>query len=76
MANGCECGDKTFGSIKCGEFLDWLENGLLLKKDSCLYRVCGMELLNCSNQNVITSCIFSYIEGKYVQMVQKCGAYL
>jgi len=24
LAVCCECGNKTSGSIKCGEFLDWL----------------------------------------------------
>ena len=23
----CECGDEPSGSIKCGEFLDWLRTG-------------------------------------------------
>ena len=23
----CECGNETSGSIKCGEFLDWLRTG-------------------------------------------------
>jgi hypothetical protein len=23
----CECGDEVSGSIKCGEFLDWLQTG-------------------------------------------------
>jgi len=23
----CECGNEPTGSIKCGEFLDWLGNG-------------------------------------------------
>ena len=29
----CECGNEPTGSIKCGEFLDQLRNGQLLKKD-------------------------------------------
>ena len=29
----CECGDELSGSIKCGEFLDQLKTGQLLKKD-------------------------------------------
>jgi hypothetical protein len=33
-----------------------------------------MELLYCSKQNVTTSCIISYIEGKYVQRVKKCSS--
>jgi len=30
----CECGNEPLGSIKCGEFLDWLRTCWLLKKDS------------------------------------------
>jgi len=30
----CECGDEPLGSIKCGEFIDWLRTCYLLKKDS------------------------------------------
>ena len=30
----CECGNELSGSIKCGEFLDWLRTGWLLKNDS------------------------------------------
>jgi len=26
VAGACECGNETSGSIKCGEFLDWLRN--------------------------------------------------
>ena len=32
MADTCECGNETSGSIKCGEFLDKLRTGKLLKK--------------------------------------------
>jgi hypothetical protein len=34
VAGTCECGNEPLGSIKCGEFLDWLITGKLLKKDS------------------------------------------
>ena len=34
MAGSCECGNEPSGSIKCGEFLNWLRTGYLLKKDS------------------------------------------
>jgi hypothetical protein len=27
VAGTCECGNKPSGSIKCGEFLDWLKTG-------------------------------------------------
>jgi len=27
MENTCECGNEPSGSVKCGEFLDWLRNG-------------------------------------------------
>jgi len=28
--------NELFGSIKCGEFLDWLRTGQVLKKDSAI----------------------------------------
>jgi hypothetical protein len=34
MTGTCECGTELSGSIKCGEFLDYLQTGLLFKKDS------------------------------------------
>jgi hypothetical protein len=34
----CKRGDKPSGSIKCGEFLDYLPTGYLLKKDSAPWR--------------------------------------
>jgi hypothetical protein len=37
VAGTCECGDEPSGSIKCGEFLDWLRIGQLLKKDSAAW---------------------------------------
>ena len=37
MAGTCECGNEPSGSIKCGEFLDYLRNGQLLKKDCAVW---------------------------------------
>ena len=34
MAGTCECANEPSGSIKCGEFLDYLRTEELLKKDS------------------------------------------
>jgi hypothetical protein len=34
VADSCEHGNEHSGSIKCGEFLDYLRNYHLLKKDS------------------------------------------
>ena len=34
MAGICESGNKLPGSIKCGEFLDYLRTSQLLKNDS------------------------------------------
>jgi hypothetical protein len=31
VTDTCECVNEPSGSIKCGEFLDYLENGWLLK---------------------------------------------
>ena len=36
MTGTCEYGNEPLGSIKCGEFLDWLRNGKLLRKDGCM----------------------------------------
>jgi len=33
LGGTCECGNETSGSIKFGEFLDWLKTGYFLKKD-------------------------------------------
>ena len=34
VAGICECGNELSGSIKCGEFLDQMKTGRLLKKAS------------------------------------------
>ena len=34
MTGTCESGNEVSGSIKCGEFLDWLRIGWLLKNES------------------------------------------
>jgi hypothetical protein len=34
VAGSCECGYEPSGSIKCGEFLDYLRTGYLLREDS------------------------------------------
>ena len=34
VADACEYGNEPSGSMKCGEFLDWLQTSQLLKKDS------------------------------------------
>ena len=34
LSNACECGNEPSGSVKCGEFLDWLQTSQLLKKGS------------------------------------------
>jgi hypothetical protein len=33
----CECDYVPSGAIKCGEFLDWLQTGWILKKGSALW---------------------------------------
>ena len=37
LAGNCECGSEHSGSINCGEFLDQLKTGQILKKDSALW---------------------------------------
>ena len=34
QAGTCKCGNEPSGSIKCGECLEYLRTGQLLKKDS------------------------------------------
>ena len=34
VAGSCECGNEPSGSIKCGEFVDWLRTSQLVRKDS------------------------------------------
>jgi hypothetical protein len=38
VAGTCEYGNEPSGSIKCGEFLDWLQTGWLLKKGCSVWR--------------------------------------
>jgi len=33
VVDTCECGNELSGSIKCGELLDWLRTGEVLRKD-------------------------------------------
>jgi hypothetical protein len=35
MAGTCECGNELSGSIKCGEFLDELQNQLASQEGLC-----------------------------------------
>ena len=35
MAGACEYGDELSGSIKCGEFLDLLQNQLVSQEGLC-----------------------------------------
>ena len=35
MAGACEYGNELSGSIKCGEFLDWLQNQLAAQEELC-----------------------------------------
>ena len=37
MAGTCECGDEPSGSIKFGEFLDYLKTGWLPKRGSAVW---------------------------------------
>ena len=41
VADACECDNESSGSIKCGEFLDQLQTGQLLKKDSIVWSKTG-----------------------------------
>jgi hypothetical protein len=35
MTGTCECGNEPSGSIKRGEFLDWLRNRLVSEEGHC-----------------------------------------
>ena len=41
MADACECGNERSGSVKCGEFFDWLLTGWLLTKESTAWSLVG-----------------------------------
>jgi len=47
VAGTCECGNEPSGSIKCGEFLDWLRTGQRLKKDCAVWSECGLPACVC-----------------------------
>ena len=49
VADACECGNEPWGSVKCGEFLDYLQTSQLLKKDSAQWskKVCICLLFVC-----------------------------
>jgi hypothetical protein len=36
VGSNFEYGNEPSGSIKCGEFLDWLQTGWLHQKDCCV----------------------------------------
>jgi hypothetical protein len=36
MVGSCECGKESSGSIKCGEFLDWMRDYQVLKKNTSI----------------------------------------
>ena len=45
VADAFECGNEPSGSVKCGEFLDQLQNSQLLKKDSAPWSKKGVNIL-------------------------------
>jgi hypothetical protein len=48
VAGYCECGNETSGSIKCGEFLDYLELQL-----ACQEGLCYVGLMSVVNQVIV-----------------------
>jgi hypothetical protein len=43
VAGTCECGNELLGYIKCGEFLDWLQNQLASQEGLCsMEEVCNI----------------------------------
>ena len=54
VAGTCECSNELSGSIKCGEFLDQLKTGQLLKKDSAaLSKLVGKCRLSKYQKNIL-----------------------
>jgi hypothetical protein len=57
MVGCCECCNKPLGSIKCVEFLDYIRNCKLLKKDSSLWYLLMYCIRKCKNdQKWVSSC--------------------
>jgi hypothetical protein len=44
VAGTCVCGNEHSGSVKYGEFLDWLRTGQLLKKPVRIFISSGYSL--------------------------------
>jgi len=72
VVDACECGNEPSGSVKCGEFLDWLQTSKVLKKYSAPW----------SNEEVATAfCEWLPIQGLYFylafifQVVPSCDKY-
>lgn len=49
VVGSCEQGNEPFGSTKCWDFLDWLRNCYLLKKDSAAWSLLIDQLVAQSN---------------------------
>ena len=56
MAGACEGGNEPSVSTKCGEFLDQLRTGLLLRKDSTPWSYLGSQLVSYLGHNNQHSC--------------------
>ena len=41
MGVSCECSNEPSGSIKCGEFLDWMKNLLASQEGLCSMKLVG-----------------------------------
>ena len=50
VAGTCECGNEPSGSVKCGEFLDQLRTGQLLKQDPA---ACSQSVSRLQNTNAV-----------------------
>jgi hypothetical protein len=73
VAGCCECGNERLGSIKCGEFLDWLRNCWLLKKASAPWSLLLSYVLVCSSADL---CLTPYRATPSFEATKSCDALL
>ena len=69
VAGTCGCGDETSGSLKCGEFLDQLRTGQLLKKDSA---VRSNQVSKYCVQNIVRvqeNCVYIFFCGNRINQI-------
>ena len=74
----CECGNESSGSIKCGEFHDYLKTGWLLKKDSApwsKYNYCIVFILKPLLRNAIRQRMWTQVRLLLLLILKNCKIY-